>query len=93
MDRANPAAFKEMLCIIKYLIQTKDYGFKIAPKIEDPSRIDWKLKLFSDSDSAADIKKRKSVTGFVILLNETPILWRSQTQQTVSLSSTEAEYR
>ena len=92
MDRATPAAFKEMLRIICYLIQTKDHGFKIAPKLDQPSKIEWKLKLYSDSDWAGDVQTRKSVTGFVILLNETPILWRSQTQRTVSLSSTEAEY-
>jgi hypothetical protein len=92
MDKATPSSFKEMLRIICYLLQTKYYGFKIAPKVEDPSKIEWKVKLFSDSDWAADVNTRKSVTGFVILLNETPIMWRSQSQRTVSLSSTEAEY-
>jgi hypothetical protein len=92
MDRASPAAFKEMLRVITYLLQTKNYGLKIAPKLQDTTKIAWTLKLFSDSDWAADVKTRRSVTGFVILLNNTPILWRSQTQRTVALSSTEAEY-
>ena len=92
MDRGTPAAFKEMLRVICYLLQTKNHGFKIAPTLNHPSKIDWTLKLFSDSDWGADIKTRRSVTGFVILLNNTPIMWRSQTQRTVALSSTEAEY-
>jgi hypothetical protein len=33
MDKSTPAAMKEMFCIMKYLIQTKDMGLKIAPKI------------------------------------------------------------
>jgi hypothetical protein len=93
MDRTNPAAFKEMLHVIKYLLQTKDYGLKIAPKnTSENKNIIWKLKLYLDSDWASDVTTRKSITGFVILLNDTPILWRSQAQRTVSLSSTEAEY-
>ncbi len=93
MDRANPAAFKEMLRVIKYLLQTKDYGLKIAPKnTSENQNIIWKLKMYSDSDWASDVTTRKSITGFVILLNDTPILWKSQAQRTVSLSSTEAEY-
>jgi hypothetical protein len=31
-------------------------------------------------------------TAIVIMLEETPIVWKSQSQRTVSLSSTEAEY-
>jgi hypothetical protein len=50
MDRATPAAFKEMLRVICYLLQTKDHGLKIAPKVDNPSKIEWKLKLYSDSD-------------------------------------------
>ena len=92
MDRATPASFKEMLRIFKYLLQTKDYGLRIAPTIDSNTPIKWNLRVFSDSDWAADKTTRKSVTGFVILLNGTPILWRSQSQRSVALSSTEAEY-
>jgi hypothetical protein len=47
---------------------------------------------YSDSDWASDKGSRKSVTGFSIFLQGAPILWKSQTQMTVSLSSTKAEY-
>jgi hypothetical protein len=32
MDRATPAAMKEMIRILKYLIDTKGYGLKLQPK-------------------------------------------------------------
>lgn len=47
---------------------------------------------FTDSDWAGDSHDRKSTTGFVFFLGETPITWNSRKQQTVALSSTEAEY-
>ena len=93
MDKATPAAFKEMVRIMKFTLQTKDHGLRIAPKIDNNNKLHkWTLRIFSDSDWASNKDDRKSITGFVILLCETPILWRSQSQRTVSLSSTEAEY-
>lgn len=47
---------------------------------------------FTDADWAGDIHNRKSTTGFVFLLGNTPITWNSKKQPTVALSSTEAEY-
>jgi hypothetical protein len=37
-------------------------------------------------------ENRKSTTGYLFLLNNSPIFWTSKKQQTVALSSTEAEY-
>ena len=91
MDKATKSAEKEMYRIIKYLIQTKDYGLKIAPKgnFNDGA---WTMKMYTDSDWATNKTDRKSISGFVLYFQDTPILWKSQTQKTVALSSTEAEY-
>ena len=90
MDKATPAAMKEMYRIMKYLVQTKDYGLKIAPTNLKEQM--WNLTIYSDSDWASNKDDRKSITGFAIFLQGAPILWRSQAQKTVALSSTEAEY-
>lgn len=47
---------------------------------------------YCDSDWAGDKVDRKSITGYLFMLGGTAITWKSTKQQTVALSSTEAEY-
>lgn len=54
--------------------------------------VDFKLVGYSDSDWAGDKADRKSITGYVFMLGSCAISWKSKKQQTVALSSTEAEY-
>jgi heterodisulfide reductase subunit B len=54
---------------------------------------DLQLKAFSDVDWAGDPNDRRSTTGLVVFLGNNSISWSSKKQQTVSRSSTEAEYR
>jgi len=51
------------------------------------------LLAYSDADWAFYPHSKKFVSGFVVFLGDTLITWKSKQQATISLSSTEAEYR
>jgi hypothetical protein len=72
--------------ILRYVKGTLDYGitFKSAP---------LELRAYTDSDWAGDPNDRRSTTGMIIFLGNSPISWSSRKQTSVSRSSTEAEYR
>ena len=89
MDGASHAAYKEMLRVMKFVLDTKQYCLKIQPKDEGK---EWDLVSYCDSDWDGDAETRISVTGFIIYLLGVPICWRSKGQKGVTLSSSEAEY-
>ncbi|KAM1098076.1 hypothetical protein ACFX19_015649 [Malus domestica] len=72
--------------ILQHLKGTMDYGVQL-------SKEDLCLTTFSDADCVGDPNDRRSTTGLVVYLGSSPISWSSKKQNTVSKSSTEAEYR
>ena len=50
------------------------------------------LSMYVVADWANSVDDRKSVTGFVSILNNGPVSWRSTIQRSTAKSSTEAEY-
>ena len=72
--------------ILRYLKGTMDVGISYAKGSLD-------ITAYSDADWAGDPNDRRSTTGMVIFIGSNPVSWTSKKQQTVSRSSTEAEYR
>ncbi|RLM54436.1 hypothetical protein C2845_PM10G11480 [Panicum miliaceum] len=74
--------------ILRYLAGTWNWGLfyprKRGEKIE--------LRGFSDSDLAEDLNSRKSTSGVLFLLGDSPVSWQLAKQKIVAQSSYEAEY-
>ena len=81
--REHMVAVKRLL---RYLQGTKDLGLTLGGDMAS-------MQIYCDSDWAADTVDRKSTTGYVIRLGAGLISWKSCKQQSVSVSSTEAEYK
>lgn len=62
--------WNKVVNILKYLNSTKDYKLKLSG--------DGKVNAYTDSDFAGDFKDRKSTSGFIILLGNSPIHWGSK---------------
>ena len=71
--------------VLRYLAGTPDYGISFG-------KSDFKLDGYCDADYAGDIDTRRSTTGYVFTLGGGAIAWQSKRQQTVAVSTTEAEY-
>ncbi|KAJ8896605.1 hypothetical protein PR048_001949 [Dryococelus australis] len=50
-----------------------------------------KLTSFVDADYASDINAQKSISGFIVKLNDCLVGWKSKKQSVVCLSSSESE--
>ena len=75
-----------VMTLFKYIKSTRDHILTY------PSQGTVKLTGYSDSDHAGNLDDRKSTSGYVFMVGGCCVSWRSSKQQTVSISSTEAEY-
>ena len=76
--------------ILRYLSGTKNHGLRFPIKPTDMSQA-LTLYGYVDASYASDQDDTKSYTGYVFLLNDTPIVWTSKRQTYTTTSSTEAE--
>src|SRR5271170_2523603 len=51
-----------------------------------------RLQGYSDADWAGDVDTRRSTTGYIVMLNNSVIVWKSRRQPMVTLSTMESEY-
>ncbi|GJZ90447.1 hypothetical protein Tco_0662374 [Tanacetum coccineum] len=73
--------------ILRYLKSCPSLGVHIT------KTSDMFLTAYSDVDWAKCIVTKKYVTGYCVFLNKSLVSWKSKKQNTLSKSSTEAEYR
>jgi len=71
--------------IIKYLNSTSTMGITYT-------RGTFDIQCWADSDYANDKLDRKSITGWILMIGNNIVSWKSKKQASVALSSTEAEY-
>lgn len=88
MDGADMEHWKALHRALAYAANTKYSGLHLEPKKEFEHRI----YAFSDSNYASNKDTRRSVTGYAIYYNGALVSWKSKSQDTVTMSSTEAEY-
>mmetsp|Transcript_23925 Transcript_23925/g.36370 ORF Transcript_23925/g.36370 Transcript_23925/m.36370 type:complete len:136 (+) Transcript_23925:1421-1828(+) len=87
ITKASSTQYSEMLRIMKYVDQTKNFGLKMKvtkayqlvkdesfalESVNSTKLIMWYIHAYCDASYASDKDKRRSVTGFIIYF-----LWRS----------------
>lgn len=85
--RPTRAHWKAALHVLRYLKGCPSLGIFIS------SNTSLQVTAYSDADWGACLDTRRSLTAFCVFLGPTLISWRCKKQQTVSVSSAEAEYR
>lgn len=75
--------------ILRYLNATVTHGLLLQPAL--PSTMS--IQAYCDADWGADLEDRRSISSYCVFLGPNLVSWSSKKQNTVSRSTTEAEYR
>jgi len=79
--------WKTGMNILRYLVYTMSYVLCLGAVSQSAQPI-----VYVDSDYASDLSSRKSTTGFVLQWYGSSIHWSSKLQDSVAVSTAEAEY-
>lgn len=86
-EKPNSSHWKAVKRIFRYLKGTNDKCI-----VYDGSKGTTELVGYSDSDWGGEADENRSTSGFVYLLNNSPITWSSRLQKVTARSTVEAEY-
>ena len=78
--------FKSLKRVVRYLMKTSDLALVYE------SREGIAVECYSDSDFASDKNSRKSTSGCITLINDSPVTWFSRKQKCIAQSTCEAEF-
>ena len=78
---------------MKYCVDTKERGWTFKPERswDGKKGFEFVITGYSDSNYAACTETRKSVTGYCVKLEGTPVIVKCASQKIMTLSVTEAE--
>ncbi|CAA7037262.1 unnamed protein product [Microthlaspi erraticum] len=87
MQQPHIKHWEAAIRVVRYLKGCPGQGIMLS------SADDFQIKAYCDSDYNACPMTRRSLTGFIVMLGDSPIAWKTKKQDIVSFSSAEAEYR
>ena len=88
----GPMHHAAALRVLRYVKGTRKLGIIYSRRDPAASPAQSEVYGYSDSDHAANVDDRRSITGYVFFYAGGPITWKTKTQPRTALSSTEAEY-
>ena len=93
MSCAHPSHVMAMEHVMQFCLCSNDKGLKLQPSgtWDGNKTYKFKIRRHSDSDYAKHVEDWTSVTGYSTYLNDAPIFNKSKTQNSVTLSVSEAE--
>src|SRR5210317_2573153 len=87
LDRPTRTHIQALFRALDYVVNNKENYLILKPMKKND-----KIMAYVDSDYATNKDTRKSVTGYEVFFRDALIAWKSKQQESVTLSSTEAEY-
>ena len=75
----NPAAFKELLCVTRSILDMKNLGLKLEPT--GNANKPWERVCLSDSHNGGDPVSRRSVDGFILNVFGALVSWQQKPQK------------
>ncbi len=93
LAEANKSLAKEYIAVLKhlwrYMAGTKSLGFRVGGRQYISN---FYLYIYGDASFANDLLTRVSIGGHIVFLAGCPIIWKSQKQTIVTISTIEAEF-
>lgn len=88
MHNPSKSHMEAMIRILWYLKSSLDKGFMFS-KHDNQLKVDG----YTNADWAGNIPNKKSTSGYFKFVGRNLVIWRSNKQKVVALSSAEAEFR
>lgn len=86
MSRPGSVHWEAVKWVLKYMKGAHDLSLVFTQEKE------FKVTGYCDSDYAADLDKRRSISGYVFTVGGNTVSWKASLQSVVALLTTEAEY-